>query len=46
MMKKINEINQEEGFLDNSFLKGKEANKNLISKGEKRKLTNFNKSII
>ena len=38
MMKKINEINQEEGFLDNSFLKGKEDNKNLISKGAKKEI--------
>ena len=41
MMKKIDRINQEEGFLDNSLFEEKEPNKNLIPKGAKKVVDKF-----
>ena len=41
MMKKIDRINQEEGFLDNSLFEEKEPNKNLMPKGAKKVVDKF-----
>ena len=41
MMKKIDKINQEEGFIDKSLFEEKEPNKDLIPKGAKKVVDKF-----